>query len=251
MVRPASVPSAPSRSVEHRRPSEHTATSNTTRFRPITGMMPHRPAYNRDDATPCRLLKGPRGRANRSAVTRVNSCADAHDRGPRLPDWRLWLISRLRQSPERPWFLPRPTARAAGQVSRSGKANVEDKVSEPQIQGSAAGPVDDECEQDDDQDDDHQPEEEHDDRGNCVPAYGSGSSHPPQLPGAARIIRNGSAQEPGLGQRNWDTSGIEDLLADAGIPAREFVLRFTLSHRALSTTSSAPRTRGTWRATSR
>jgi hypothetical protein len=75
--------------------------------------------------------------------------------------------------------------------SRSGKANVEDEVSEPQIQGSAAGPVDDECEQDDDQDDDHQPEEEHDDRGNCVPAYGSGSSHRLQLPGAARIIRNG------------------------------------------------------------
>jgi hypothetical protein len=121
-------------------------------------------------------------------------------------------------------------------VSRSGKANVEDKVSEPQIQGSAAGPVDDECEQDDDQDDDHQPEEEHDDRGNCVPAYGSGSSHPPQLPGAARIIQNGLAQEPGLRQRNWDTSGIEDLLADAGIPAMEFVPRFTLSHPALSTT---------------
>jgi hypothetical protein len=64
-------------------------------------------------------------------------------------------------------------------------------VSEPQIQGSAAGPVDDECEQDDDQDHDHQPEEEHDDRGNCVPAYGSGSNHARQLPGAARIIRNG------------------------------------------------------------
>jgi hypothetical protein len=75
--------------------------------------------------------------------------------------------------------------------SRSGEADVQDKVSEPQIKGSAAGPVDDECEQDDDQDYDHQPEEEHDDRGNCVPAYGSGSSHLPQLPGAARIIRNG------------------------------------------------------------
>ena len=41
--------------------------------------------------------------------------------------------------------------------SRSGKANVEDEVSESQIQGSAACRVDDECEQDDDQDDDHQP----------------------------------------------------------------------------------------------
>ena len=69
-------------------------------------------------------------------------------------------------------------------------------MSEPQIQGSAAGPVDDECEQDDDQDHDHQPEEEHDDCGNCVPAYGSGSSHFPQLPGAARIIRRGVIAEP-------------------------------------------------------
>jgi hypothetical protein len=51
--------------------------------------------------------------------------------------------------------------------------------------------VDDECEQDDDQDHDHQPEEEHDDCGNCVPAYGSGSSHALRLPGAVRIIRKG------------------------------------------------------------
>ena len=36
--------------------------------------------------------------------------------------------------------------------------------------------------------------------------------------------------------RNWDTSGIEDLLAEAGISAMEFVLRFTLSHPGLSTT---------------
>ena len=64
--------------------------------------------------------------------------------------------------------------------------------------------------------------------------------------GAGTLIRGGAArgaaseeknwrtgpltQEPGLGQRNWDTSGIEDLLADAGLPAMEFVLRFTLSH---------------------
>ena len=70
--------------------------------------------------------------------------------------------------------------------------------------------------------------------------------------GAGTLIRGGAArgaaseeknwrtgpltQEPGLGQRNWDTSGIEDLLADAGIPAMEFVLRFTLSHPGLSTT---------------
>jgi hypothetical protein len=79
---------------------------------------------------------------------------------------------------------------------RLGEANVEDEVSEPQIQDSAAGPVNDECEQDDDQDHDHQPEEEHDDCGNCVPAYGSGSSHGLQLPGAARIIRTSVIAEP-------------------------------------------------------
>ena len=82
------------------------------------------------------------------------------------------------------------------QCRQLGEANVEDEMSEPQIQNSAAGPVHDECEQDDDQDDDHQPEEEYDDCGNCVPAYGSGSSHAPQLPGAAGIIRNGIVAEP-------------------------------------------------------
>jgi Predicted oxidoreductases (related to aryl-alcohol dehydrogenases) len=70
--------------------------------------------------------------------------------------------------------------------------------------------------------------------------------------GAGTLIRGGAArgaaseekswrtgpltQEPGLGQRNWETSGIEDLLADAGMSAMEFVLRFTLSHPGLSTT---------------
>jgi aryl-alcohol dehydrogenase-like predicted oxidoreductase len=70
--------------------------------------------------------------------------------------------------------------------------------------------------------------------------------------GAGTLIRGGAArgaasdeknwanspltQEPGLGQRNWQTSGIEDLLADAGMSSMEFVLRFTLSHPGLSTT---------------
>jgi aryl-alcohol dehydrogenase-like predicted oxidoreductase len=69
--------------------------------------------------------------------------------------------------------------------------------------------------------------------------------------GAGTLIRGGAArgaaseeknwrtgpltQEPGLGQRNWETSGIEDLLADAGMSAMEFILRFTLSHPGLST----------------
>ena len=77
-------------------------------------------------------------------------------------------------------------------------------MSESQIQGSAAGPVHDERQQDDGEDDDHQPEEEHDDSGDGVPGYRSRSSHGLQLPGAARLIRNGRAYNtpawPGLGR---------------------------------------------------
>src|SRR5690349_13485795 len=78
---------------------------------------------------------------------------------------------------------------------RLGEADVQVEMSEPQMQESAAGPVHDVCQQDDDQDDDHQPEEEHDDSGDDVPSYSSRSSHGPQLPGAARIIRNRGGAE--------------------------------------------------------
>jgi aryl-alcohol dehydrogenase-like predicted oxidoreductase len=44
------------------------------------------------------------------------------------------------------------------------------------------------------------------------------------------------SQDPGVGQRNWETSGIADLLSEAGMSNMEFVLRFTLSHPGLSTT---------------
>jgi aryl-alcohol dehydrogenase-like predicted oxidoreductase len=70
--------------------------------------------------------------------------------------------------------------------------------------------------------------------------------------GAGTLIRGGAArgaaseeknwsngpltQEPGLGQRNWETSGVEDLITEAGIGRQEFILRFTLSHPGLSTT---------------
>jgi len=37
-------------------------------------------------------------------------------------------------------------------------------------------------------------------------------------------------------QRRWQASGVEDLLADAGMSRMEFVLRFTLSHPGLSST---------------
>ncbi|MGH3254415.1 MAG: aldo/keto reductase, partial [Streptosporangiaceae bacterium] len=70
--------------------------------------------------------------------------------------------------------------------------------------------------------------------------------------GAGTLIRGGAArgaasedknwqarplgQDPGVGQRNWEASGIADLLSEAGISNMEFVLRFTLSHPGLSTT---------------
>ncbi len=70
--------------------------------------------------------------------------------------------------------------------------------------------------------------------------------------GAGTLIRGGAArgaaseeknwrngpltQEPGVGRANWDASGIEDLLHEAGIGRMEFILRFTLSHPGLSTT---------------
>jgi aryl-alcohol dehydrogenase-like predicted oxidoreductase len=70
--------------------------------------------------------------------------------------------------------------------------------------------------------------------------------------GAGTLIRGGAArgaaseeknwrngpltQAPGVGQRNWETSGVEDLLTEAGMGQMEFILRFTLSHPGLSTT---------------
>jgi len=70
--------------------------------------------------------------------------------------------------------------------------------------------------------------------------------------GAGTFIRGGAArgaasedknwrtgplsQDPGLGQRNWEASGLAELLSEAGMSGMEFVLRFTLSHPGLSTT---------------
>src|SRR5437660_3991433 len=58
--------------------------------------------------------------------------------------------------------------------------------------------------------------------------------------GAASEDKNWSvsplSQDPGVGQRNWQTSGIAGLLSEAGMTNMEFVLRFTLSHPGLSTT---------------
>jgi aryl-alcohol dehydrogenase-like predicted oxidoreductase len=70
--------------------------------------------------------------------------------------------------------------------------------------------------------------------------------------GAGTFIRGGAArgaasqdknwrigpltQAPGVGQRNWDSSGIAGLVSEAGMSNMEFVLRFTLSHPGLTTT---------------
>jgi aryl-alcohol dehydrogenase-like predicted oxidoreductase len=58
--------------------------------------------------------------------------------------------------------------------------------------------------------------------------------------GAASEDKNWSVspltQDPGVGQRNWETSGVAGLLAEAGMSNMEFVLRFTLSHPGLTTT---------------
>jgi aryl-alcohol dehydrogenase-like predicted oxidoreductase len=70
--------------------------------------------------------------------------------------------------------------------------------------------------------------------------------------GAGTFIRGGAArgapsedknwqvrplsQGSGVGQRNWETAGLAELLSEAGMSNMEFVLRFTLSHPGLSTT---------------
>jgi aryl-alcohol dehydrogenase-like predicted oxidoreductase len=49
--------------------------------------------------------------------------------------------------------------------------------------------------------------------------------------------RTGPLSQPsGLGQRNWEASGVADLIKDNGLTNMEFMLRFTLSHPGLSST---------------
>jgi aryl-alcohol dehydrogenase-like predicted oxidoreductase len=70
--------------------------------------------------------------------------------------------------------------------------------------------------------------------------------------GAGTLIRGGAArgapsteknwsvspltQDPGVGKRNWETGGIDELVSEAGMSTMEFTLRFTLSHPGLSST---------------
>jgi len=76
-----------------------------------------------------------------------------------------------------------------GGWARSGEADVQDEVPEPEVEYSAAGPVHDVRQQDDGQDRGDHPEEEHNDAGDGIPGYSSRSSHGHQLPTAARLIR--------------------------------------------------------------
>jgi aryl-alcohol dehydrogenase-like predicted oxidoreductase len=56
-------------------------------------------------------------------------------------------------------------------------------------------------------------------------------------PSEEKNWRTGPLSQPvGLGQRNWEGSGIEDLLTESGMSRMEFTLRFTLSHPGLSST---------------
>jgi aryl-alcohol dehydrogenase-like predicted oxidoreductase len=70
--------------------------------------------------------------------------------------------------------------------------------------------------------------------------------------GAGTLIRGGAArgapseeknwstgpltQAAGVGKRNWEAGGLDDLLRQSGLSKMEFTLRFTLSHPGLSTT---------------
>jgi len=68
------------------------------------------------------------------------------------------------------------------------ETDVHVEVPEAQVKCCAAGPVNDEREQDDGQDDGHQPEEEHDNAGDGVPGDFPRSSHGSRLPSPARLI---------------------------------------------------------------
>jgi hypothetical protein len=82
-----------------------------------------------------------------------------------------------------------PSASAITTWARSGESDVQDEVSEPQVEYSAAGPVHDERQHDDGQNYDDHPEEEHDNARDGIPGNSSCSSHRHQLPIAARLIR--------------------------------------------------------------
>ena len=95
---------------------------------------------------------------------------------------------------------------------RSGEADVQIEVPEPETEDSAASPVHDERQQDDGQDYHDHPEEEHDDAGDRIPGYRSRSSHGYRLPITARLIQRAGPDEL-LGE-----GGREPLLVLLGRP---------------------------------
>jgi len=115
---------------------------------------------------------------------------------------RIWQPVQRAQSGAH-YVLRRATA-GCGWV-RSGEADVQVEVPEPEVEYSAASPVHDERQQDDGQDYDDHPEEEHDDAGDGIPGYSSRSSHGHQLPTNARPIRAGVHRDEVA--RSWSIGG--------------------------------------------
>ena len=72
-----------------------------------------------------------------------------------------------------------------GRGCQSGKADVQDEVTEPDMRDAAASPVHNPGQQDDGKDDQNKPYKKPHDPGDGVPSYGPGSSHDGQLPADA------------------------------------------------------------------
>lgn len=79
----------------------------------------------------------------------------------------------------------RARSRLHGRGCQSGKADVQDEVTEPDMRDAAASPVHNPGQQDDGKDDQNKPCKEQRDPGDGVPSYGPGSSHDGQLPADA------------------------------------------------------------------
>lgn len=89
---------------------------------------------------------------------------------------------------ETSWCAAHAASGDRGQA-RSGEADVQDEVPDPQMQDPATGPVHNSRQRDDGQDDHDHPEEEHNDAGDGPAGDRSRSSHGHQLPTAAQLIR--------------------------------------------------------------
>jgi len=103
-------------------------------------------------------------------------------------NWLVLIMCYLMRRLVEPRRARHQQTRRDGGWARSGEADVQAEVPEPQVEYSAASPVHDERQQDDGQDNDDHPEEEHHDAGDGIPGYSSRSSHGHQLPTDGRLI---------------------------------------------------------------